>query len=256
MRARLMMPAFQSRARCSMRAVSAGDSAIGGMPGGQGWGRGRAAARFRCRTAGQRLWRRARDGGWDVAGGGRCRGQDVSAGERGLDGGGPQLGEGGQRGVPAERVPGPGLGLIPAEGVLPRFERYFAPTGTSAAARCPLRKGGGSAVHLPESGRLNIQAQQRVDPVIGRQENRVARPHPGSRPHANREILPPGQHPRPDPRPGRIRRHPEHSPHNHPRPLLRPATTRTSTGNWGHLDPTGPGQQSAGRRRWRPGHRG
>jgi hypothetical protein len=37
MRARLMMPAFQSRARCSMRAVSAGDSPIGGMPGGQGW---------------------------------------------------------------------------------------------------------------------------------------------------------------------------------------------------------------------------
>ena len=26
---------------------------------------------------------------------------------------------------PAERVPGPGLALIPAEGVLPRFERYF-----------------------------------------------------------------------------------------------------------------------------------
>ena len=66
------------------------------------------------------------DGGWGVAGGGRCRGQDVSAGERGLDGGGPQLGEGGQRGVPAERVPGPGLALIPAEGVLPRFERYFS----------------------------------------------------------------------------------------------------------------------------------
>ena len=32
-----MMPAFQSRARRSMRAVSAADSPIGGMPGGQGW---------------------------------------------------------------------------------------------------------------------------------------------------------------------------------------------------------------------------
>ena len=32
-----MSPAFQSRARRSMRAVSASDSSIGGMPGGQGW---------------------------------------------------------------------------------------------------------------------------------------------------------------------------------------------------------------------------
>src|SRR6266498_6056553 len=66
------------------------------------------------------------DGGRGVAGGGRCRGQDVSAGERGLDGGGPQLGQGGQRGVPAERVVRPGLALVPAEGVLPRLESYFS----------------------------------------------------------------------------------------------------------------------------------
>ncbi len=113
-----MMPAFQSRARCSMRAVSAGDSPIGGMPGGQRRGSG---VEQQVSDSGGGL----ADGGRGVAGGGRCRGQDVSAGERGLDGGGPQLGEGGQRGGPAERVPGPGLGLIPAEGVLPRFERYF-----------------------------------------------------------------------------------------------------------------------------------
>ena len=48
----------------------------------------------------------------------RCCGNDVSAGERGLDGGGPQLGEGGQRGVPVDRVPSAGLGLVPAERVL------------------------------------------------------------------------------------------------------------------------------------------
>jgi len=66
------------------------------------------------------------DGGRGGAGGGRRCGEDVSAGERGLDGGGPQLGEGGQRGVPAQRVPGPGLALVPAEGVLSRFERNFS----------------------------------------------------------------------------------------------------------------------------------
>ena len=66
------------------------------------------------------------DGDRGIAGGGRCRGQDVSAGERGLDGGGPQLGEGGQRGVPAERVPGPGLALVPAEGVFPGPESSFS----------------------------------------------------------------------------------------------------------------------------------
>src|SRR5579859_4618368 len=44
-------------------------------------------------------------------------------GQGGLDGDGPQLGEGGQGGVPVEGVPGEGLGLIPAEGVLSRLER-------------------------------------------------------------------------------------------------------------------------------------
>src|SRR6266851_405138 len=56
---------------------------------------------------------------------GRGGGDDVSAGEGGLDGGGPELGEGGQRGVPADRVPGAGLGLVPAEGVLSRSESSF-----------------------------------------------------------------------------------------------------------------------------------
>ena len=65
-------------------------------------------------------------GGRGGAAGGRCRGEDVSAGERGLDGGGPQLGQGGQRGVAADRLVGPGLALVPAEGVLSRLERNFS----------------------------------------------------------------------------------------------------------------------------------
>ena len=59
------------------------------------------------------------DGSRGILPGGRGCGKDVSARERGLDSGGPELGEGGQRGVPAERVPGPGLALVPAEGILP-----------------------------------------------------------------------------------------------------------------------------------------
>src|SRR6266702_6340308 len=66
-----------------------------------------------------------------LADGGRSggrRGGEAGAGERGLDGGGAQLGEGGQRGVPADRVVFPGLALVPAEGVLPRLEsRLYGP---------------------------------------------------------------------------------------------------------------------------------
>ncbi|MFI5066109.1 MAG: hypothetical protein ACHP9Z_19330, partial [Streptosporangiales bacterium] len=53
-------------------------------------------------------------------------GEDHGAGQGAADGCGPELGEGGQGGVPADRVVCPGLGLVPAEGVLPRFERYFS----------------------------------------------------------------------------------------------------------------------------------
>jgi hypothetical protein len=45
---------------------------------------------------------------------GRGGGEDAgAAGQGGLDGGGPELGERGQRGVPADRVVCPGLGLVP-----------------------------------------------------------------------------------------------------------------------------------------------
>src|SRR5512142_2333441 len=52
-------------------------------------------------------------------------GQLDVAGECVADGGGPELGEGGQGGVPADAVPAPGLGLVPAERVLARFERFL-----------------------------------------------------------------------------------------------------------------------------------
>src|SRR5260370_910390 len=82
--------------------------------------------------------------------GGRWRGEAVSAGERGLDGGGPQLGQGGQRGVAADRLVGPGLALVPAEGVLSRLERNFdwpsaacdgdeIGDGRGPAVRCPAQ---------------------------------------------------------------------------------------------------------------------
>src|SRR6266700_7489390 len=88
------------------------------------------------------------DGGRGVAGGGRCRGEDVSAGERGLDGGGPQLGQRGQRGVPADRVVRPGLALVPAEGVLPRLESYFY-WPAAACDRDEIGHGRGTAFRRP-----------------------------------------------------------------------------------------------------------
>jgi hypothetical protein len=45
-------------------------------------------------------------------------GELEGAGECAADGGGAQLGQGGQGGVPADPVPGAGLGLVPAEDVL------------------------------------------------------------------------------------------------------------------------------------------
>jgi len=61
-------------------------------------------------------------GGCGVRPGGGSRG---GAGEGGADGGGPELGEGGQGGVPADRVPSAGLGGVPAEGVFSGFESDF-----------------------------------------------------------------------------------------------------------------------------------
>jgi hypothetical protein len=54
-----------------------------------------------------------------VAGGGDGAVQGVS------DGGLAELGQGGQGGVPADPVPDPDLGLVPAEDVFARFERFF-----------------------------------------------------------------------------------------------------------------------------------
>ena len=107
----------------------------GGLGGGQpdrgDSGRaGLAAAGGQRRVAGVDLQVSRADGrlvggGRGVLAGRRCCGKDVSAGERSLDGRGPELGEGGQRGVPVDRVPGAGLGLVPAERVLSRSESSF-----------------------------------------------------------------------------------------------------------------------------------
>ena len=58
-------------------------------------------------------------GGRGALAGGRGGWEDGGAGDRGADGGGPELRQGGQGSVPADRVPGPGLGLVPAEVVFP-----------------------------------------------------------------------------------------------------------------------------------------
>lgn len=57
---------------------------------------------------------------------------DVTA-KRVADGGVAELGERGQGGVPADRVPGARLGLVPAGHVLSGLERFLA--GASAARR-------------------------------------------------------------------------------------------------------------------------
>src|SRR5712691_5243674 len=108
----------------------------GGLGGGQldrgNLGRaGLAAAGGQRRPAGVELQLSSADG--FLAGGVRARGgfpAAVSGGGRAgadgdADGGGPELGECGQGGVLADRVVCPGLGLVPAEGVLSRFEGDF-----------------------------------------------------------------------------------------------------------------------------------
>jgi hypothetical protein len=64
---------------------------------------------------------------WPAGGGrdgGRGRKGDVAA-QRVADGGVAELGERGQGGVPAEGVPGAGLGLVPAQDVLSGLERLL-----------------------------------------------------------------------------------------------------------------------------------
>jgi hypothetical protein len=61
-----------------------------------------------------RRWLPCRDGG-----------QGDAAVQRAADGGGAELGEGGQCSVPADGLEEPGLGLIPAVHVFSRFERFL-----------------------------------------------------------------------------------------------------------------------------------
>ncbi len=69
------------------------------------------------------------------------------AGQRAPDGGGPELGEGGQGGVPADAVPGAGLGLVPAEHVLARFERFFGADSRPAQVTVAGEQGQGQGGH-------------------------------------------------------------------------------------------------------------
>ena len=86
-----------------MRAVSATDSLIGRDAGRAGL----AAAGGQRRVAGGDLQVSGADGGsldgrrGVVAVAGAAAGRAIGAGEGGADGGGPELGEGGQGGVPA-----------------------------------------------------------------------------------------------------------------------------------------------------------
>jgi hypothetical protein len=65
---------------------------------------------------------RVRGSSWS----GVLRGGGLDGAVQGVpDGGLAELGEGGQDGVPADPVPGPDLGLVPAEDVFARFERFF-----------------------------------------------------------------------------------------------------------------------------------
>ena len=103
-----------------------------GLGGGQGDQRdagraGLAAGDGKWRVAGVYLQVSAVDGGFFRGGGSIRHGREPGgAGEGRLDGDGPDLGEGGQGGVPVDRGPGPGLGLVPAVRVLPGPERNFS----------------------------------------------------------------------------------------------------------------------------------
>ena len=129
-----MWPAAYCLARRIRRAVSATVSLTAPMPGGQGCpgGDGRVAERdAQVSVAGlvpvvvsAAVVSAAVCGSAVVAAGGRGREGDVAA-QGVADGGVAELGEGGQGGVPADRVPGARLGLVPAEHVFPRFERFF-----------------------------------------------------------------------------------------------------------------------------------
>lgn len=66
---------------------------------------------------------------------------------------------------------------------------------------------------LPERGGLNVQAKQRVHPVIRRQEDRVTRLR-ARRVLPSWEIIPARQDPSPNPCPYRVLGHPEHPPHS------------------------------------------
>ena len=114
-------PAAWSAARRASRAVSATDSRIGaslraGLAGVGGDGRvAEGYAQVSVVDVGVGVAAGAAGG----AAGAGCGRQLDQAAQGVADGGVAELGEGGQGGVPADGVPGPGLGLVPAEQSLP-----------------------------------------------------------------------------------------------------------------------------------------
>ena len=121
----MISPAACCLAKRSMRAVSAIVSLIAAMPGGQGC----PLRALTCASpSGMRrsgpviLSSPSRPSSWLAPAG--CREGDVAA-QVVADGCPPQLCQGGQSGVPADAVPDAGLRLVPAEHVLPGFERFL-----------------------------------------------------------------------------------------------------------------------------------
>jgi hypothetical protein len=86
--------------------------------------------------------------GGDVAGGVE---ELDAAGECTADGGGVQLGQGRQGGVPADAVPATGLGPVPVEGVLAGGERVFDRPAAPGDGN-EIGHGGGPARRRPAQG--------------------------------------------------------------------------------------------------------
>jgi hypothetical protein len=98
--------------------------------------------------------------GGAVAGSGVCGGELDVAAQGVADGGLAELGEGGQGGVAADPVPGPRLGLVPAQDIFARFERFLAVSSIARPGpiRSPSRSGSQAAARPASSARRSFQS--------------------------------------------------------------------------------------------------
>ena len=86
------------------------------------------------------------------AGGSGACGRELDAAVQAVaDGGVAELGHGGQGGMPADPVPEPDLGLVPAEDVFSRFERFLNCRGLAVAIRAQSLNRG-PLVPVPHEG--------------------------------------------------------------------------------------------------------